>query len=190
MAADTQGQDPKALWQDQELETDPVTLEHVHDLARRFDRKTRFTPAVMALGLVFVGFLTGELWTGAHDPLQRVGAILFVVGQLGCYFLIYRIVFPSRDPAAPVSAHLRHRLQRVLSYRQGGWAVVLLPLLPFLLVGGYEALKGGHGPLWSKIAPFLLFGALLVVVAARARTGARQTRTQLQELDELLRSGR
>src|SRR5580658_59850 len=162
MAADIEGQDPKALWQHQELETDPVTLEHVHSLARKLDRKMRFTPAVMALGLVFVGFLTGELWTGAHDSLHRVSAILFVVGQLGCYILIYRIVFPSRDPAAPLSAHLRHRLQRILIYRQGGWAVVLLPLLPFLLVGGYEALEGGHGPLWLKIAPLVLFGAVLV----------------------------
>jgi hypothetical protein len=187
MAADIQGQDPKALWLDQELEADRVTLERVHDLARKLDRNARFTPAVMALGLVFAGFLTAELWTGAHDWLHHLSAILFVVGQLGCYILIYRIVFPARDPAAPVSAYLRHRLQRMLIYRQGGWAVVLLPLLPFLLVAGYEAVQGGRGSPWLRIAPFVLLGVLLVLFVGRLRTGERRTRTQLRELDELLR---
>jgi hypothetical protein len=179
--------DPKSLWQDQEPETESVTLEHIHHLARNLDRKMRFAPAVMALGLVLCGLLTGQLWAGAHDSLQRLAAILFLVGQLGCFLVIYRVVFPSRDPAAPAAAHLRLRLQRRLSYLSGGLALALVPLLPFLLVGGYEALRAGHGPLLARIAPLVLLAAVLVFVLARARIGADQTRVQLQELNDLLK---
>jgi hypothetical protein len=188
MPADTHQQDPMRLWQDQEPETDPVTLEQIHDLTRKFDRKTRFVPAIMAFGLVAAGFLTAQLWLAAHDGLRRLSAILFIAGQLGCYFLIYRVVFPPRDPAAPASDHLRHRLQLRLSYRQGGVVVVLLPLLPFLLVAGYEAIsRNRHGPLWATLAPFVLCAAALAFLLVRARIGARQTRAQLEDLEALLK---
>jgi hypothetical protein len=192
MAAETPGrdpqrQDPKTLWQDQETETDPMTLDHIHDLARGLDRKTRLTPVVMALGLVLCGFLTARLWAGAHDDLGRAAAILFLLGQLGCGLVIWRVVFPSRDPAEPAGAHLRRRLQRRLSYLRGGLVVALAPLLPFLLIGGYEAFRAGQGPLLAKIAPFVLLAATLVFVLARARVGAEQTRAQLDELNDLLK---
>jgi hypothetical protein len=187
MAADQQRRDPKSLWQDQEPEPDAVTLEHIYELSRRFDRKSRFAPAIMALGLVLAGFLTAQLWIGAHDWLQQVRAILFLAGQLGCYALIYRVAFPSRDPAAPASTHLRRRLQLRLWYQKGGLAIALLPLLPFVLAAGYEVIKDQHRPLWATIAPFVLLAALLAFVSARAAIGARQTRVQLRELDEQLR---
>jgi hypothetical protein len=187
MAADIQGQDPKTLWQDQELETDPVTLDHIHGLARRLDRKTRLTPVVFALSLVATGYLTGQLWMISRDVLQHVAAILFVAGELGCFLVIYRSIFPSRDPAMPASAFLRHRLRRKLYYLQGGWALALLPILPFVLVEAYNIFKNGHGLLWAKLAPFAMFVTLVVVVVVRARIGARKARVELQELNELLK---
>jgi len=187
MAADIQGQDPKTLWQDQEPETDSVTLDHIHDLSRRLDRKTRLVPAVIALSLIVTGYLAGQLWTVARDLLQHVAAILFVAGELGCFLVIYRSSFPSRDPAMPASAFLRRRLQRRLYYLQGGWALAVLPILPFVLVEVYNILKNGQGSLWAKLAPFVLFVVWVVVVVVWARIGARRTRSQLQELDELLK---
>ena len=186
MAADTQGHDPKTLWQNQEPETDPVTLEHIHDLSRKLDRKARFTPATLALILIIMGFMFGFAWISVHDPLRRAVVILTAVGALGTCAIIYRMVLPSRDPAEPASAYLRRRLQRKLSYRQGGWVLAWLPLLPAMLLLGYRALNSGPSHLLAKIAPFLFIGALLIITTVRNRLRVSQTRAELRELDELM----
>jgi hypothetical protein len=101
--------------------------------------------------------------------------------------MAYRTVFPSRDPAAPASAYVRKRLQRRLSLQQGGWALPLIPLLPGVLIAVYEAFNNHHDPLWLRVGPFLFNGAVLVYMVVSARKDARETRVQLQELDDLLK---
>jgi len=187
MTADPPGQDPKTLWQDQEPETDPVTLTHIHDLARRLDRKRRFTPPALGLGLLFIGFTASKVWFGADEPLGRLLAVLIAIGACATYFMVYRVEFPSRDPAEPASAYLRSRLQRKLSYRQGGWVLAVLPMLPVILIAGYRVLSNEHAPLWAKTAPFAIWGASLVFLVVSFKIKARQTRAQLQELDDLLK---
>jgi hypothetical protein len=140
----------------------------------------------MALTLIFVGIMVGQLWFGGHDPLQRVLAILMAIGELACFFMVYRVVFPPRDPAEPASVYLRRRLQRSLSYQQGGWTLAVLPLAPVILIAAYKVLIIQHGPLWPRIAPMLFMAAILVSVAVRTRIKARRTKAQLQELDALL----
>ena len=179
--------DPKSLWKNQEPETDPVTLEHIHDLSRKLDRKARFTPAALALILIFVGFMFGFAWISVQDPLRRAVVILTAVGVLGICAIIYRVELPSRDPAEPASAYLRRRLQRKLSFRQGGWVLVWLLLPPAMLLNGYKALNSGPSHLLAKIAPYLFIGALLIFTAVRNRLRVSETRTELQELDELLK---
>jgi len=187
MAADPRGHDPKTLWQDQEPETDPVTLEHIHDLARKLDRKTRFTPVVLGLGLVLIGVVCGYAGITAREPLLRVTAILAAAGALGSYAMIYRMAFPSRDPAEPASTYLRRRLLRKLSYQQGGWTLVLLPVLPAILLGAYHALSKTAGHPWVKSAPLLILGAALVVVSVINRIKASHTGNELHEVDELMK---
>ena len=187
MAADPRGHDPKTLWQDQEPETDPVTLEHIHDLARKLDRRTRFTPVVLGLGLIFIGVVCGYAGITAREPLLRVTAILAAAGALGSYAMIYRMVLPSRDPAEPASTYLRRRLLRKLSYQQGGWMLVLLPILPAILLGAYHALGKAAGHPWVKGGPLLILGAALIVVAVINRMRARRTGNELHEVDDLLK---
>ena len=185
MAAEPQ--DPKTLWQDQEPEIDTVTLDYIHTMSRNLDRKGRYRPMIIAAALVAVGVVACLLWLNAHSVLERVTAGLFLAGQLGCYFLVHRMAFTSRDPAEPASTYLRRRLARGLSYLQGGVAVALLPLAPFVLVCAYQLLGRGHGPLWSRALPFVILAALLVFVFARTLVDARRTQAQLRELDELLK---
>jgi hypothetical protein len=187
MTADHQGQDPKTLWQDQEQETDPVTLEHVHNLSRRLDHKTRFTPAILALGLLFVGLVIGRVWFVARDPLSRTVFILTVVGTFACYYMVYRMQFPSRDPAEPAAAHLRRRVQRELAFARGGWTLaILLPVLPALLITCFMVLSRPV-PLWLKVFPFVILGVVTVFPAMVFRWKAPKIKARLQELDELLK---
>jgi len=187
MTADPQGQDPKTLWQDQEPETDPVTLEQIHKLSRRLDRKTRFTPAILALGLLFVGLVIGRVWVVAHDPLSRAVSILTVVGVFACYFTVYRMQFPYRDPAEPAGAYLRRRVERELAFSRGGWTLaILLPILPALLISCYIVFSR-PAPLWLKVFPFVIVGLVMVFVAIVFTINAPKIKSRLQELDDLLK---
>ncbi len=179
--------DPKTLWQQQEQEIAPVTLDYIHTMSRNLDRKARYKPAIVAVALVAVGVLASLLWRDAHSALQQINVVLFVAGQLGCYFLVYRIAFTARDPAEPAGAYLHRRLARSLSYLGGGVVIALLPLAPFVLVSGYQVLKLGHGPLWPRVLPFVILAGLLAFVFVRASASARRTRAQLRELDDLLK---
>jgi hypothetical protein len=184
MTADPPGQDPKTLWQDQEQETDPVTLEQIHRLSRRLDRDLRWTPVILGLVLLFVGFVAANI---ADGLLDRVAAACLVVSTATGCFMAYRTAFPPRDPAEPAIAYIRKRLQRRLSMQQGGWALPLLPLLPGALIAVYEALNNHHDPLWLRVGPFLFSGGVLVYAVVSGRKDARETRVQLQEFDDLLK---
>jgi hypothetical protein len=187
MAADLQGQDPKTLWQDQEEETDPVTLSHIHDLARKLDRKAQFLSAIAALVLVACGFTTGQMWVaGAHRPLLRVDAVLSLGGDLGAILLVYRAIVTPRDPAAPISDYLRRRLQRGLAFNRGGWTVALLPLAPVVLFAGYVLFGLRAGPLLPKLAAFAPIAATVVFFAVRGRIRSQTIRNQLRVLDRWL----
>jgi hypothetical protein len=186
--ADSTGPDPKSLWMDQDQEADPVSLERVHAMIRRYDSRMRISVAIFAVMLVVIGVMGGELWAKARDAFGRVWAILFVGGELGVCVLSYRIAFPARDPAEPAGAYLRRRLQIRLRQARGGWLLIASPLTPFILFGLYAALASDRGLLWVRLAPFAVFAVTVAFVAARMRRRAGQIQARIQELDELLKS--
>ena len=119
MAAEHPGPDPRTLWREQEQETDAVTLDQIHALVSRYDRKMRFFPLIVAVSLVIVGLIGGHQWAGAHDTLDRVLAVLFILGEAGAFIVGYRMAFPRRDPSERFGAYLRRRLQLKLAHLPG-----------------------------------------------------------------------
>jgi hypothetical protein len=183
--------DPKSLWLDQEPETDAMTLDQIHALAGRYDRKVRFLPLMIGVCLVGVGLLGGVLWSKMPDTLGRVSAVLFILGEATCFILGYRLAFPRRDPAESAGAYLRRRLQLKLTNAQGGWMVMLAPLLPFLLLTIYRMAlhpPAHHGPTLLQFAPVAVLAALwLIVFLIQRGRAARSSKAELEELDALMR---
>src|SRR3569833_842189 len=134
MTADFSGPDPKSLWQDQEPEADMMTLEQIHALVCRYDRKAQRLGVAIAVVLVMVGAVDVFAWTRSHDWVM---AILFLGGELAVCLGAYRLNFPDRDPAEPAGAYLRRRLQLKVAHLQGRWLCVALPLLPVMLWMAY-----------------------------------------------------
>jgi hypothetical protein len=188
MAADFSGQDPKALWRNQAPEADPVPLERVHAMVRRYERRMRLSVGVLALCLVVVGLLSGQLWAKAHDALMRVLTILFVAGELSVCAISYRVAFPPRDPAEPAGAYLRRRLQIRLDNAKGRWMLMASPLAPFILLSVYVTLTTHRGPVWARLLPYGFVVAVLVFVGVRMRTRIPKLKARLDELDEFLGS--
>jgi hypothetical protein len=189
MVADPSGPDPKTLWREQEQETDPVTLDQIHAMMRHYDRKVRFVPLMIAAFLVIVGLLGGNLWARAHDAVDRVSAILFILGEAAAFILGYRVAFPRRDPAESAGAYLRRRLQLKLANARGGWVVILVPVLPFFVLTAYRGIRHPpQGPFLPRIALFaVLLAVWLVVFLVRRRKAELDSKVQLEELETLIR---
>jgi hypothetical protein len=183
MAADFVGPDPKSLWQDQAPDADPVTLEQIHALVRRYDHRARRMGVILAVMLVAIGGLGALGWVHRHDPIT---AVLFVGGELTACYMVWRLTFPTRDPAEPAVAYLRRRMQLKLAHAQGGWVWATLPLLPVILRVGYLTVQRHQASLSAQLAPFVVLAAGVALAAVRTRRRAREIRADLLALDALL----
>ena len=187
MTADSSGPDLKTLWLDQEQETDPVTLEQIHALIRKYDRRTRRTILLFPLALLIIGLAAGRRWTSVHDPLDQTLVVASVLGVAAACFITWRTVYPTRDPAEPGGAYLRRRLQRRLTHLKGGWMIALLPLVPTIVLSEYLAFTHAQGSLWVRGLGILPLVAIAAVVPIRTWAGARKVKAELDELDGLMR---
>ena len=184
---DPSDQDLKALWKGQETETDPMTLEQIHALTRKYDRKMRIGLWVLPFGLVATGVLGAQAWMTRPDPLGRLGAVLYLLGMMASFALIARVAFAWRDPAEPAGAYLRRRLERQLANLKGGWVLAMLPIVPGMVVIYLWILEHNHGPAWQPWPPLVVMAAVVGFVMIRARRGARRIKADLEELDRLMR---
>jgi hypothetical protein len=183
MTADPSGPDPKSLWQDQEPEADPMTLEQIHALVRRYERKARRLGMAIAVILVLVGAVTVYLWTRSHDPVM---AVLLLGGELVTLLAAWRLNFPSRDPAEPAGAYLRRRLQLKVAHLQGRWLLVVVPLLPVILWMGHVMYERHQAPVMTRLAPFIFIVVGFAIVTVRSRQRARKVKADLDDLNGLL----
>jgi hypothetical protein len=189
---DPSEQDLKALWMGQETETDPMTLEQIHALVGKYDRKTRMAGMIIAPSLVVTGALGALAWQTHPDPLGRAGAVLYLLGVTASFLLIARMNFPQRDPAESSGAFLRRRLQRQLAAARGGWLLMLLPVVPAMIVIGLWIFRqppaASHGPVWAKYLPLVvLAGAWAAVAFNNLRRQTPRIKADLEELDRLMK---
>jgi hypothetical protein len=178
--------DPKSLWLAQTPEPDPMTLEQVHALARKFDRKAQRFALLVVLVLIVASFIAGQQWQIFHDPLHRAAVALYVAGFALSGWLRWKVVSPRRDPAEPAGVYLRRRLQRAVANLRGGWVLIIAPLAPSILLTSYLAVVQVHGPLWAKVLPVVVLAALAVFIVARLRRQAPRIHAELEEIEELL----
>ena len=187
MAVDLPGPDPKALWREQDQEADPVTLDQIHTMVRRYDRRTRRAVIVIPIILMAVAFVGGVAWIRARDLTGHVFAIAFVLGEAATFLIAWRMLHLARDAAEPAGAYLHRRLKRRLRYLKGGWLLAAAPLVPPLVMATYLALAHGRGPFLMRAAPALLMVVWVALMLTRVQRSIRKTKIQLDELEGLMR---
>jgi len=180
--------DIETLWRDQTLESDPMTLEDVHELVRKFDLKARRELVIVGLSLTAAAFIYGQVWQAFHDPLTRAGVALTLAGMLACGYLSYAALHPKRDLAEAAGPYLRRRLQGALRQARGGWLLSLAALLPGIAVLEASTLRRAHGPMWAMLLPQVIMLLAIAFIVVNARRGARRLEQELGQLDRLLES--
>jgi hypothetical protein len=178
--------DLKTLWQAQEQETDPMTLEQIHALVAKFDRKTRRATIVVPLAMVISTLVLGMCWMSAADTDVRVALALCFVGTTGCCMLAMRLLLLQRDPAESAADFLKRRMQTHLRKAQGGWLLYLAPVVPAMIAVLFVAFRRSHALIWAPLLPLVILAAGLGFVAVRTRLQARKLRADLDELDRLM----
>ena len=179
------------LWQCQNVEHTPMTLEQIREKARNYQRKIRLRNGVecAAIAATSVFFV----WTIIRIPLagMRVGAALCVLGGWYVAYQLHRRAWPRIAPAdlALTNCMEFHRgeLVRQRDYLRGIWRWYLGPFIPGLawLVAGAGAANPGHLPhVWRFLAGYALATALAFYFIARMNLkAAGKLQKRIEELD-------
>ena len=186
MTAVPADQDLKALWQGQDQETDPMTLEQIHALVGKYDRKARKAVIVIPLAIAATSVLVGVLWMQSAEVDVRIALALVFAGTLVTYLTAMGMAFPQRDPAESAGAFLRRRLQTQLRKARGGWLLFLAPLVPGLVACFVVAFRRSHLVIWAPMPLVAVVAPGLLYVMVRTRSQARAFRADLDELDRLM----
>jgi hypothetical protein len=183
--------DAKSLWQCQNVENTPMSLEQVREKARNYQRGIRLRngveyAAIAATSLFFA-------WTVFRIPLagMRVGAALCILG--GCY-VAWQIHRRARSRVAPADLALtncvefhRGELVRQRDYLRGIWRWYLGPFVPGLawLIAAAGAANPGRLPqVWPFLAGYALAIALAFFLIARLNLNAAgRLQKRIEELD-------
>lgn len=176
----------KTLWQSQEQENDPVTLDEIHSMAVKFDRRTRTATIVIPAAIAASALLFGVCWARASALDVHVALALCFAGSMVTYAMAMRQLLVQRDPAESAGVFLKRRMQLQLNKARGGWLLYLAPVLPGLIACFYVAFQRSHDVLWAPVPLLAVIvpGFAFVIVSSRAR--ARKLRTDLDELDRLM----
>jgi hypothetical protein len=178
--------DLKTLWQAQEQETDPMTLEQIHALVAKYDNKARRSAIVVPMGVAFSAFLIGTRWMQAPDLGTRIALLLYLAGLAVALIMMVKMLYPQRDAAEPAGDYLRRKLVARLRKARGGWLLLFAPIVPSMVVIFVLQMERSHGLTWLQLAPLAVAAAAVLFCFAQMRAFARKYQADLDELDRLM----
>lgn len=178
--------DPKELWQSQEVEKMTITLEQIRSRSSCFERRIHWRNIrEYAGGAIAIALLAPQLWSAHGWRLASV--VLLIAGLLYVLWQVYlRGARPAPADAAirPLLEFHRHELERQRDALRSVWRWYLLPFAP----GFASALvalalhRGIH-------AAFVLSGLFFVLVFAGVwflnDRAARMLDLKIQEMKSL-----
>ena len=182
-----------SLWQSQGTEVFRMTPADLQRKAERFEaalrRRSRMLYAICGGEIVAFGYFL----TIVSNPVQRIGALLTIVGMTFLAYQIWSHQVNMRAIAAamyadPAVIFYRGLLERSRDFHRGVWFWSrLLAIMPGPLVFTYGA-KQADPTDWSHYvaaAAFILFGLLAIPLNVKIAAGKFQKK--LDTLDRLTR---
>ena len=183
--------DVRTLWQCQNVENTPMTLEQIRETARGYRRKIRLRNAVEYVAIASTSVFFAWTIFLVPNAWMRVGAALYILGGWYVAYQLHRRAGAQTAPAGLALANCmefyRGELVRQRDFLRAIWRWYLGPFIPGLawLVVAAGAAHPGRLP---RVWPFLAGCALLIAVgfsliARMNRKAAGRLQKQIEELD-------
>ncbi len=189
MSNESEGNDPRTLWQAQSIDAPRISLQFVrsriHDLKRRAWRRNAFEYVVGALGIIVSAWF---IWAmPLHVPILKVGMGLTGLAGVWVIFRWHRNA-AAQDVAADLGvldalAFYRRQLERQRDVRKSNWRWYLLPFAPgiVLLLAGilieFDPAPWAH--FWFGV------GWTILVIGTGVFVNERAARRLQQDIDAL-----
>jgi hypothetical protein len=176
--------DPRSLWQGQEVEKVILTLDEVRSRAARFERRIRGrNRREYIVGAVVIALFVRQLLLG-HGS-QLVAPALLVLGMLYVLFQLHRRTSTRPLPAdmgirGSIEFH-RVELERQRDAARAAWHWYLLPVVPGL-AAGLVVTGIDHGINATLIRVGVFFVLVFVGIWALNQRGARKLDHKIQVL--------
>jgi len=179
------------LWQSQNVEHTPMTLEQIREKAHNYQRKIRRRNAVEYVAIASTSVFFA--WTIFLVPLagMRVGAALCILGGWYVAYQLHRRARPRIAPADLALANCmefyRGELVRQRDFLRGIWRWYLGPMIPGLawLAVAAGVANPGHLPhVWRFLGGYAVVAALAFLLIARTNLkAAGKLQKGIEELD-------
>jgi hypothetical protein len=181
--------DIKNLWQNQETEHVPMSLDDIYRKAQKLEKKVAqrnvIGPALCLVEIVAFGFFMFRF----PNVMQRIGSALTIGGML---YWIYQIYMkrtgdmPFGMGREPCFNFLRRELERQREFHDGlsFWlrVITVIPGPVLFSIGFVMADPGVRGQILLFMAFFI---ALIILAVPLNRREARKYQRQIDELDRL-----
>jgi hypothetical protein len=182
--------DLKALWRDQDTETQPMSIELIH--ARAFQSRVKVRnvieyAACVAVIAIFIGyalFLSG--------PLIKLGSVMIALGAAFTSLQLHRRgsardLPPGASAASSLTFHRAELVRQRDAIGSAAWWYIapFVPGMAVFMAGLAQAMPGNSlanlAPLGVAIGGYLVFWTLM------NRGATRRLRKEIAEIDELMR---
>ena len=175
--------DPRSLWQGQEVEKVVLSINEVRQRAGRFERRIRRRNALELVAGTFVVFVgTQQVWRA--DGWRATPPALAIVGTLYMLFQLHRRgrarSLPAEVGTRGSIEFYRVELERQRDAARGMWHWYLLPFAPSL-VGGLVVAGVDRGIDARWIGMAAVFVLLFVGTWALNQRGARKLDRKIQD---------
>ena len=183
--------DPRNLWQTQEVEEMRISVEELRTKAAKFNnliRRRNIRAYVAALvGIVWAGMY---LWR-THHFVERIALVLMIAGVIYCMWHLKKWgsarSFPADLGRSDCIRFYQSELKRQRDLVRGIWKWYIGPLIPGMtLLCVYFIVVPPSGHLWVSVANVVFQATVFLTIGWLNMRAARRLDGRIKELDREL----
>lgn len=185
--------DPRNLWQNQEVEEMKLSLEEIRARAAKFQSRIRRRNLREYAAALLVILLFARFFSTTPNIVERIGFALVIAGALYYIAHLWKWGAPRFLPADMGRADCLHfyrgELERQRDLLRGVWTWAILPIAPGLAIGLiYGIVTASPAARWRSILGALIATAIILGIGWLNQRAAGRLDGQIAELNRDLAS--
>jgi len=185
--------DPRKIWQNQEVEEMKLSVEELRAKAAKFQSRIRWRNVREQVAALIVVVLIGRFLWETHVTVERIGFALVIAGAVYYVWHLRKWGAPKFLPAdmgrADCIKFYRGELERQRDLLRSVWKWAIGPLIPgLLLIFTYSIAAAPSAERWRPIISVTVSSAIIVVIGWMNQRAARRLDARITELNRDLTS--